>query len=194
VTNEIDRVINFWFNGIDEAGNITKSQQDKWFIKDEKFDQYIDQQFSTLVTNAANGQYQHWAESAIGRLALIISLDQFPRNIYRNQAQAFAYDNQALQLTLEGLNKRHDQTLLPIQRIFFYLPIMHAEDKAMQDLSMELYTQLSSLLPNSPDPLAYAKQHYDIIYQFGRYPHRNAVLERESTAEELEFLKTHGGF
>lgn len=194
MASNIDEIINFWFQGIDKNGDVAKSQQDKWFIKDPAFDQVVGQQFSALINSASQGKCDHWQTTALGRLALILIFDQFPRNIYRNQAKAFAYDHQALQLTLDGLAQQQDQALLPLQRVFFYLPLEHAENRSMQDLSVELFTKLSPLLPNHPSFLNYAKQHRDIIYQFGRYPHRNAILNRPSTAEELTFLTTHQGF
>jgi uncharacterized protein (DUF924 family) len=125
---------------------------------------------------------------------LIILVDQFPRNIFRGTPEAFAFDSTAQELTLEGLNLGHDQALFPIERVFFYLPLEHAEIVKIQELSVAKFNQLASEAPitlkaNFESSADYAVRHYVIIEKFGRFPHRNAILERDSTLEEIEFLK-----
>src|SRR5690606_32287203 len=136
-------------------------------------------------------------ETPQGRLALIILLDQFPRNMYRETPQAFAFDAKARALTLEGLQAGDDQALRPIERVFFYLPLEHAEDLALQHRCVELFETLAASLPEetrkSFDGFTdFARKHRVIVERFGRFPHRNAILGRESTDEEIAFLRTPG--
>lgn len=188
-----DGILHFWLGPIDHEGKWSDYYANKWFRNDPEFDETVELLFSRDVQNAALGKYNHWKESAKGRLALVILLDQFPRNIYRGTPQAFAYDALALQLSLEGIELHQDEALHPIERKFLYMPLMHAEEKQIQQKSVELF---QTLLANTPDKqkehfertLRFAKVHLQIIEEFGRFPHRNAILGRSSTPYEREYL------
>ncbi len=151
----------------------------------------------TAVRSAATGELNEWLATARGRLALIILTDQFPRNIYRDTARAFSCDSKALAWCLEGLHGRSDRELRPIERVFFYLPLEHAESREHQAKSVECFTELAASVPMEQrstfeEYLDFAMRHRDIIDRFGRFPHRNNILRRESTAEELAFLTQSG--
>lgn len=173
-------VLAFWF---EEAGS------EKWFAKDEQFDERIKEGFGDLHTQAAAGELWGWRDSIRGRLAEIIVLDQFSRNMFRGQAQAFAYDRLALVLAQEAIKDKGIYQLTPAEKSFIFMPFMHSESKAIQAISVELFKE-EGLESN----LKFAIEHKEIVDRFGRYPHRNGVLGRESTPAELEFLKTHQGF
>ncbi|MCX7544219.1 DUF924 family protein [Marinicella gelatinilytica] len=174
---EAQQVLNFWY-GVEPA---------MWFKKDKAFDDAIRTQFFSIWQQAAAGELSAWRSSIEGRLAEIIVLDQFSRNLLRNQGEAFAQDGMALILSQEAL--RHcDYLKLPQnQAKFLIMPFMHSESKAIQDQSVKLFEALGDA-----SSLDYAKQHRDIIIRFGRYPHRNQVLGRVSTEEEKAFLKQPG--
>ena len=181
-------ILDFWFS------ELTPSQ---WFRGGDAVDDMIRERFSALLEEIKDGQHDGWADTPTGRLALVLALDQFPRNIYRGQARSFSYDEKALGLVLEGLEKGDDEKLGPHERAFFYLPLEHCEQIEIQDRSMEHYAALVTAQPVAERDqvrhyLDYAWQHYAIIKRFGRYPHRNALLGRESTAEEQEFLAGPG--
>ncbi len=157
------------------------------------FDHEIVKDFSEDVDRASEGQLDHWAHKPRGRLALILLLDQFRRNIYRNTPEAFSKDKAALKLCVEGAMEKRDKGLTPIERVFFYMPLQHAESRKVQLKSREIYGRLTEAV--SPtyketfDTIAqFAELHADIVEQFGRFPHRNDVLDRENTAEEDEYL------
>jgi len=171
-------VIKFWFEEINPA---------KWWIKDIEFDQTILTRFSQLHQRAIAGELFHWRRSAEGRLAEIIILDQFSRNIYRDTSRAFIYDNMALALAQEAIANGADKELSQLQCSFLYLPFMHSESSVIHQQAVFLY-QGNDIQTN----LEFELQHQAIIEQFGRYPHRNNILGRESTAEELAFLDTPG--
>lgn len=197
VITRIDEILDYWFGTLSGPNDFAPQRNALWFTKKITTDQEITQRFSKDLNNAASGIYDEWASTAKGRLALIILLDQFPRNIYRNSAKAFAYDSKALDLALEGVEWNHDKYLRPIERVFFYLPFEHSESIAMQDLSIYSYRVLMDDLGLENNPplssyLNYADQHREVIKRFGRFPHRNKLLGRESTTEELEFLKRPG--
>jgi uncharacterized protein (DUF924 family) len=139
----------------------------------------------------------HWASNARDRLALILLTDQFPRTIYRGLAKAFAFDSQALALSRDGIDAGFDLSLRPLERVFFYMPLEHSESLADQDRSFSLFRQLVEQVgpdhkPTFQEYLDFAVRHRDIINRFGRFPHRNEVLARTSTAEELMFLQQPG--
>ncbi len=172
------KVIDFWFHELSAAAH---------FRKDPDLDQYIAKQFGRVHQAAVAGELYSWRYKALGRLAEIIVLDQFSRNIYRDQAKAFAADGQALILAQEAIRARADEDLSQPQRVFMYMPYMHSESEAIQNASLRLYEGLGLA-----DNYRFAIKHQQIIKEFGRYPHRNAILGRESTAAEVAFLKTAG--
>jgi len=167
-------ILNFWFS---------KENKKKWFVKDKDFDSLITEIFLNTYNQAANGGLDNWKETSEGLLSLIIILDQFPRNMFRDQAQSFAMDAKALSLAKEAIVKRIDKQLMLEQQRFIYMPFMHSENLEDQNISVELFT-------NDEISYSYAIRHREIIQRFGRFPHRNILLGRESTQEEIEFLKT----
>ncbi len=173
-----ETIIAFWR----EAG------PDKWFNKSAAFDETIRDRFLSTYEAAAAGKLGGWQGAAEGALALIIVLDQFPRNIFRNDKRAFAADPLARQVAGYALERGFDREVAAELRSFLYLPFMHSEDMSDQDRCVQLYRDLGNA-----DSLKYAEIHADIIRRFGRFPHRNAVLGRATTAEEQSFLDG-GGF
>lgn len=171
-------VLDFWF----AAG------EDKWFEKSDDFDAEISARFKAHHEAARQGAYDDWAETADGGLALIILLDQFPRNIYRDSADAYAADAKALAHARALVEEGFDMELPQQVRMWIYMPYEHSEDLADQERCIELMER-SALA----DVIEWAYLHADIIRRFGRFPHRNAVLSRESTPEEIKFLE-EGGF
>ena len=160
----------------------------KWFKKVHAFDEAIRLKFEPVHHRAARGEYDAWAETADGALALLILLDQFPRNLYRNSAHAFATDPKARTIARAAIERGFDRQVDPALRNFFYLPFEHSEDLADQDYGLALVAE-----GGVEDDLKWAALHRDIIVRFGRFPHRNACLGRMTTAEEQEFLD-EGGF
>jgi len=184
----IDEVLTFWF--LDPTGQTAKNRKE-WFIKSSKFDQEIRDRFLDLYEQAASGQLDHWQETAPGILALILVLDQFPRNLFRGDPRSFATDDKALTLTQMAIARGFDQALPLIQRWFVYLPLMHSEDLDIQNQSVEFFRQFE-LDPETQSSYPYAIKHRDVIQRFGRFPHRNAILGRENTPEETAFLQQPG--
>ncbi len=159
-----------------------------WFARDDAFDDEIRIRFEAVHMAASRGDYADWTETAESALALILLFDQFPRNLYRGSPHAFATDGLARAVARGAVAAGHDQTIEDELRAFFYLPFEHSEDPADQDRAVALMTPLSD-----ESYLRYARIHRDIIARFGRFPHRNIAMGRESTAEELTFL-AEGGF
>lgn len=167
-------ILDFWFN---------PETQPLWFVKSDDFDGLINQKFRDTHQQAAQAELWSWRKTAEGRLAEIIVLDQFSRNLFRDQAQAFAQDALALTLAQEAISLDLDKQLSPEQRAFLYMPFMHSESKFIHEFALKLFQRLGN-----PMNLDYEKMHKAIIDRFRRYPHRNQILARTSTAEELEFL------
>lgn len=160
-----------------------------WFQKSDEIDRQIIQLFASTYEAAHARRLDHWAANAQDALSLVITLDQFPRNMFRGNARSFESNDLALAQARNALDHGFDQECDETTRQFFYLPFMHSEDLADQERSVKLYEALGN-----DHSLHFAREHRDIVKQFGRFPHRNAVLGRENTAEETEFLKTHSGF
>ena len=181
-------VLAFWFDPAHEA---------KWFHSDPTFDAQIGEQFGYEIGAAATGHLNHWSTTPSGWLALLIVLDQFPRNIYRNDARAWMHDLLAQQIVVSGLEEGFDRQLLPIQRVFAYMPLQHAEDIGLQHRCVQLFKDLCDSVPANErdrytDFLDYARRHESVIARFSRFPHRNAVLGRETTPEEKAYLAEPG--
>jgi len=194
--DRIDAVLQFWFGGVIDKETIGERVR-IWFQGGEEFDQSIRAQFGKEVEHAAAGEFDHWKETPSGRMALITLLDQFSRNIYRNTPRAFANDPKAQELCLEGLRAGVDRTLGPFQRSFFYLPLEHSEDVNLQDLSVQCFQALLDEAGADWEETFrsfwdYAVRHRNVVRRFGRFPHRNEILGRASTAEEIEFLRGPG--
>jgi uncharacterized protein (DUF924 family) len=176
-------VLAFWFR----AGPRDK----RWFEKSEAFDQEILARFLALYEDAAAGRLARWKEDAAHCLALIVALDQFPRNMFRGTPRAFASDRTALEAAHHAIAAGYDRGMQPSERLFFYLPFEHAESIEEQQRSCALTAPLATF-PETEDVYRYAVAHRDIIARFGRFPHRNAILGRASTPEEIAFLKEPG--
>ncbi|MEM9402795.1 MAG: DUF924 family protein [Pseudomonadota bacterium] len=189
----IEAILSFWFREQSLSAPQIDRRMDIWFGESDAFDQEIREEFMDDMQRASDGELDHWAEQPRGRLALILLLDQFRRNVYRGQADAFARDAVALKLCVEGALQKKDQGLTPIQRAFFYMPLQHAESRKAQKKSVALFSQLADAVsPTYRETFltiaGFAELHHDIVEQFGRFPHRNRVLGRDNTAEEDEFL------
>jgi uncharacterized protein (DUF924 family) len=171
-------ILKFWFEYCEPA---------QWWKKDENFDRTIIERFSALHHRATRCELFEWRKDARGRLAEIIVLDQFSRNMFRGSPLSFAYDPLALALAQEGVSSGADKALSPAERGFLYMPFMHSESMKIHEVAVELFRK-NGIAGN----LDYELKHKAIIERFGRYPHRNAILGRESTPEEIEFLKQPG--
>ena len=170
----------FWFSD---------QMRSHWFKKSDQIDRRIIQLFGETYEAAHGGRLDHWMRDPQGALALVIVLDQFPRNMFRGSGRSFESNDLALRHAGAALDHGFDQRVEATARQFFYLPFMHSEDLQDQDRAVRLYEALGD-----ESSLRFARQHREIIARFGRFPHRNAVLARESTPDETEFLKTHQGF
>lgn len=189
----IDAIIEFWFRETNLSAPQIDRRMDVWFGEDAAFDLECRKQFSGEVEAASAGKLDYWAEDPRGRLALILLLDQFRRNIHRDSVDAFSKDKAALKLCVEGAMAKADKGLPPIYRVFFYMPLQHAESRKVQAKSVALFSKLAgAVTPTYRETfetvLHFAELHRDIIEQFGRFPHRNAMLGRENTPEEDEYL------
>ena len=173
-----ESILEFWFSELSPK---------QWWSKDEALDALIARRYGELLARAARCELFDWRGSPRGRLAEVIVLDQFPRQIHRDRAEAFACDPLALALAQEAVARGDDQALTPIERVFLYLPYMHSESPAIQQVSVALYER-----NGLPDNLDFARRHKAIIDRFQRYPHRNAILGRPSTPTEIAFLKEPG--
>ena len=176
----INKILTFWFE---------ESTPQERFGKDDEFDTRVKNMFEELYWEVLDGSTASWRETPEGRLAEIIVLDQFARNIFRDTAQAFAGDVIALRLAREALSVSADEALSSSQRLFLYLPFMHSESSEVHQEALELFNEKSD-----ENGLQYEIEHKEIIDRFGRYPHRNKAMGRESTSEELKFLEGHLGF
>ena len=189
----IETVLSFWFKEQALSAPQIDQRMEVWFNEDPVFDHEIKKDFADDVSKASNGDLDHWAHNPLGRLALIILIDQFRRNIYRGTANAFSKDQLALKLCVQGAIEKKDQGLTPIQKVFFYMPLQHAESRKVQAKSVGLYNRLAaSVSPTLRETFLtiahFAELHKDIIDQFGRFPHRNILLNRQNTPEEDEYL------
>jgi len=167
-------ILDFWFS---------PETQPNWFAKSDQFDQSLKEKFGDILEQASKAELWSWRKNADGRLAEILVLDQFSRNIFRDTPGAFAQDSLALALAQEAISQDLDKQLSPEQRSFLYMPFMHSESKLIHEFALKLFQRLGN-----PENLEYEIKHKIIIERFGRYPHRNQILGRESTEEELSFL------
>ena len=173
-------IIDFWF-----ADDVRKL----WFNSTAEFDRLLCERFEELLKQAARGELDHWMESAEGCLALVIILDQFPLNMFRGSAQSFATEARSRDVARVAIAKGFDQLLAAEQQAFFYMPFQHSEDLADQEMALELFAR-----PGMESHLRFARHHHGIVETYGRFPHRNAVLGRASTAAEIEYLNSKEAF
>ncbi len=191
------QTLDFWFGPLTADGFTETDRSGLWFGKSDAQDAEIRRRFQTQTESALAGQLEHWSEHPENRLALVVTLDQFTRNIFRDSPRAFAGDPMALAHALRALENDEDARLAPIQRVFLYLPLEHAESMEMQDRSVECFRRLEQQVPDTQKKAFagftdYAERHRDVIREYGRFPHRNAILGRESTAEEQAYLARPG--
>jgi uncharacterized protein (DUF924 family) len=184
-------VLDFWFGA---PGSATAGQSRReWFVKNDAFDEQIRQRFGATISQAVAGGLREWDEEGPqGTLARILVLDQFTRNAHRNTPGAFEGDALALAAARQLADSGAHKELPPLLRAFAYMPFEHAEDAHMQARAVELFTELAAENPGFDDMLDYAHRHRGVIARFGRFPHRNGILGRASTPEEIEFLRQPG--
>lgn len=188
----------FWFAGPPASEADVKASMRRWYGGGPALDAYIEAQFGATMAGAATAELADWAANPRDRLGLILLLDQFPRSVYRGRADAFAQDPLALNLTMTGSAAGFDRRLEPLERLFFYMPLQHAESLEVQQQSVAAFEALA-VSPTKPflrnalvGSADYARQHRDIIAEFGRFPHRNVVLGRHNTPEETRYLERGG--
>ncbi|MCB1561290.1 MAG: DUF924 domain-containing protein [Xanthomonadales bacterium] len=192
-----DEVLRFWFGDSHDEARQLAFGMPRWFNGGDALDAEITERFEFAVRAAHRGELDHWAETPQGRLALIVLIDQFSRNIYRGKPGAFVADDRGQKLALDGLRVGHDRQLTRPQRMFFYLPLEHAENLSLQYMSVALFAGLIDEAPASVRGKYasfhdYAERHRRVIQKFGRFPHRNAALNRENTPEEAAYLTRPG--
>ncbi len=195
MTDKIHEILTFWFGDLGRADLPTSDRTNLWFGENEQLKKQMLGLYKEEYEKATHNELTQWADSPRGRLALIILLDQFSRWAHRDSADAFNYDEIAQELSMEGLEKKMDQSLTLIERVFFYIPLVHSEDPAKQEQSIQLFQNLVSLSMTETTQvyqlfLAYAYAHFRVIKEFGRFPQRNAILNRKSTPAEIAFLKS----
>ena len=192
-----DEILDFWFGDSIDSLNAVASRKQLWFVKSDAFDRSIAARFGSLPDRALRGEFDGWSREPRSALALVLVLDQFPRNLYRGSSRSFEFDSKACEIALRAIEAGIGQKLHPLEASFLYLPLEHSEDLLLQDRSVELFEELVSRAPADLRPMfgefvAYAARHREVIRQFGRFPHRNAVLRRGSTREEVVYLEAGG--
>lgn len=193
---DIADIHQFWFGPLDGAGFATPEQHRLWFGASPQADATIGARFGTLVARGLAGELESWADTDAGLIALVLLLDQFTRNIYRGTPGAFAGDAAALTVARQALAAGRHRQLPNIHRVFLYMPLEHCEDPAIQEECVRLFAELAAETGAAAvdDFARYAIAHRDVIARFGRFPHRNAILGRTSSAAESAYLEEHGGF
>ena len=186
----IEEILTFWFGEVQDEQSYFEERLQRWFVQNTDFDQEIIQRFQADYERAAQGQLTRWTETARGGSALILVLDQFPRNMFRNDPRAFATDQMAQGVAEDMIAAGFDRQLRSVERYFVYVPFMHSERREHQQRSVTLFQQLAE--QRAYFDTSYAVRHQQVIDRFGRFPHRNSVLGRVSTPAELTFLKQPG--
>lgn len=194
MVDRVHELLNGWFGALGSADLPSSDRTNLWFGDNEAVKQQLVTSFRKEYEEASTGKLNDWSLTPRGRLALIILLDQFPRYLHRRSSLAFAYDEEAQRLCAEGLRDKMDHSLTLIERVFFYMPLVHSENSNSQEQSIRLYQELVTLSMAETTQiyqlfLAYAYAHFRVIKEFGRFPQRNKVLGRPSTDAELAFLK-----
>lgn len=194
-----ESVLRFWFGSETNEVSIAKQQASLWWNKGSAFDVEIRERFGALRERAVQGQLESWGETSRGRLALIILVDQMSRHIFRGSAEAFRCDYMAREWCAVGLGRGTDEELQPLECVFFYVPLEHSESREEQARSVALYSRLKDRVSGERELFSIfllfelsARRHCAVVDRFGRFPHRNGVLGRPSTQEEIEFLKEPG--
>lgn len=193
--DRVHELLDYWFGNLGSADLPTSDRTNLWFGENDSVKRHLVRAFEKEYHDATSGTGLHeWEKTPRGRLALILLLDQFPRYLHRGSSQAFRFDERAQELCVEGLRNKMDQSLTLIERVFFYMPLVHAENSQEQEQSIRLYQDLVTLSMSETTQiyqlfLAYAYAHFRVIKEFGRFPQRNHALGRQSTDAELAFLK-----
>ncbi|MDH5710062.1 MAG: DUF924 domain-containing protein [Gammaproteobacteria bacterium] len=193
----IENILEYWFGGFPDAYSADPTRFNMWFEEGYKYDQEIFTKFGAVYQRAVEGEFDHWLEMPRGRLAVILLLDQFSRYIHRGYPEAFAQDEKAQAICLEGIGAGDDLNLHPVERSFFYLPLQHAEELSKQKYSVQAFNQLLADVPESHqrpyrDMLECAMKYHYIIEIYGRFPDLNEILGRESTEKEIKFIEEGG--
>ena len=186
-------VLDFWFEGVADDPQAVAARSQVWFQSDPAFDRLCRERFGALHERVTRGELDEWQETARGALALVVVLDQLSRNIHRGTGAAFACDAKALACCLHARERGFDERLRPVERMFLYMPFQHTEDRERQDESVRVWEALAASVEGETaeyfeNSIAHAREHRDVVRRFGRFPHRNAVLGRESTPEEQRYL------
>lgn len=188
-----EKVLDFWFRDSVQSDDAIKGRMSVWFGSDQQVDDAIELRFASLMESAREGGLQSWRDLPRGRLALVLLFDQFPRNVYRGTANAFATDDAALELCLKSIDDSRLLEISPIEQVFLLMPLQHTESETLQERSVREFDRLLERI--EPERRQYfkgfadyARLHCDIVKRFGRFPHRNAVLGRENTDEEKLYL------
>ena len=201
--SRIEAIHSFWFGGLtsdDKVLDMGSIEVKRWFGENEEIDREIRRRFEADYERAVRGEYADWAVSPRGALCLAILLDPFPRNMFRGTAKAFETDAMAHEVSIAAVEAGHDEHLSLLERMFLYMPLMHSETLDLQKKALRLYERLVTLAkersPANTDFFVFAygfeRKHYVIVERFGRYPHRNAILGRESTQAEIDFMTQPG--
>lgn len=185
--SRVREVLDFWFG----TGATHGTRRKEWFTKDATFDAQVTQRFENLWQRAAAGELDAWRDAPDGCLAYVIVTDQFPRNMFRDKAEAFATDARALSAAKHAIARKFDQACVPVEKMFLYLPFEHSERLADQRYALKLMASLMEF-PETADAVQWAKKHYEVVARFGRFPHRNEPLGRSSTDDEIAFLAQPG--
>jgi uncharacterized protein (DUF924 family) len=183
-------VLDYWFGAVGSPEIGTMRQL--WFKKSDATDRDIAARFGSLIERALRGELADWASNGLAAVAQIVLLDQFTRNVFRNTPRSFAGDPRALNAAVAIVGSRQDEGSLPVQRLFVYMPFEHSESLSMQDESIRLFSRLATDAPELKDILEYARKHHAVVQRFGRFPHRNEILRRQSTPDEAAFLREPG--
>ena len=191
-SSEIETICRFWFGDEADDSVVARQQAKLWWSKNPAIDNEIKQRFDPFTLAAERGELEHWAATAKGLLALILLTDQFPRNMYRATPRAFAFDAQARAYSRLGLQNGFYAQMRPNEQVFLHMPLVHSEVLADQQQAVALSRALAAQKAEFEGTLGFAIRHHDIIARFGRFPHRNQILQRQSTAEELAFLQQPG--
>jgi uncharacterized protein (DUF924 family) len=193
----VDSILHYWFGNNADDAEVVREKTVLWWKKNPEVDEEIRRRFEAMLESEIKGELASWGNSPRGQLARMLLLDQFPRNMYRGTARAFTYDEQARRLARQALDQGVDRKLRPVERVFIYLPFEHSEDVQDQATGVQLFEALLEEVPATVKQpfqnfLDFAKKHKEIVDNFKRFPHRNALLGRDSTPQELEFLKRPG--
>lgn len=190
---DFDEILGFWFGEVANGDVVDEEKRKMWFNGTTELDATIAERFLATYERGLAGDLAHWQETAHGSLALVVVLDQFPLNMFRRSARAFESEHAAVAACLNAVEKQQDRELAFVERTFLYMPLMHAESTVLQAESVRHYSQLvedvpASLREKAEYTLSFAVSHSDLVSEFGRFPHRNKVLNRENTPTELAFL------